>query len=294
MRIEYKPRVYLVGRTVAVESGIDEFLSDMKLKWPTPTGGVRDADRLIELAGRCCYMSFGSKAGSKTNHRYLQNLLGRNEDGSFKPGPAHGAVCEHPTFSFLVVGAGRGWSHEQVRQRAGWGYSQLSTRYCDFESEDDDREDGDWEPGFCVPPMAQLSPDTEFDFKLGLEQSRNTYVKLLHLIMRDLRANHAFMSTLSKYDQRTKDRMIRKAARGAARDQLVIGTEAIMFMTANARALWNTIVLRASEHAEAVIRDVYVQIARIMEQEMPNLFYGLKYETTWDGTEQVIMPREHI
>ena len=67
-----------------------------------------------------------------------------------------------------------------------------------------------------------------------------------------------------------------------------------MTMSANARAIWNCIVLRANEHAEAVIRDIYVQIAKIMEKEIPALFNGLKYEKCWDGSECVIMPRDKL
>ena len=102
------------------------------------------------------------------------------------------------------------------------------------------------------------------------------------------------MSELSAYDDRTAKRMLRKAARGAARDILPIATEAIMVMSANARALWNCIYLRGNEHAEAVIRIIYVQLARIMEQEMPALFHGLRYEKCWDGTEQVLLPRDKL
>jgi len=122
MRILTKPKVYLIARPQIVESGIEAFLKDQKLDWPTPTEGVKDAERLVEICGRNCYMSYGNKAGSKTNKRYIQNLLGRNDDGTFKPGPAHGSVCEHPNWTFLVVGAGRGFSHEQVRHRSGWAY----------------------------------------------------------------------------------------------------------------------------------------------------------------------------
>jgi flavin-dependent thymidylate synthase len=236
-------------------------------------------------------MSFGKKAGSKTNRKYIQNLLGRNDDGSFKPGPAHGSVCEHPCWSFLIVGAGRGFSHEQVRHRTGWAYSQLSTRYCDFEREE---EEGTWEPGFCIPTLGQLNPDTAQIFELYLKKSQEAYVELLHYIEDDLKANFAFMKSLQKYDEKERSRMMRKAARGAARDILPIATEAIMVMSANARAIWNCIYLRANEHAEAVIREVYVQIAKIMEKEMPALFNGLKYEKCWDGTEIVLLPRDKL
>lgn len=236
-------------------------------------------------------MSFGKKAGSKSNAQYLQNLIGFNADGTWKPGPAHGSVCEHPTWSFLIVGEGRGFSHEQVRHRTGWAYSQLSTRYCDFEREE---EEGTWEPGFCIPPLAQLSEQSSSAFDDKLHKSQQAYCELLKLIENDLQNNPKFMQTLASFEEREKKRMLRKAARGAARDILPIATEAIMVMSANARAIWNCIVLRGNEHAEAVIRDIYVQIAKIMEVEMPSLFRGLKYEECWDGTQIVIMPRDKL
>jgi flavin-dependent thymidylate synthase len=217
--------------------------------------------------------------------------MGVNDDGSFKPGPAHGSVVEHPCWSFLVVGAGRGFSHEQVRHRTGWAYSQISTRYCDFEREE---EEGTWEPGFCVPPMAQLSDQSHQAFADKLRQSQQAYCQILESIMNDLQNNEAFMRTLSSYDEREKSRMLRKAARGAARDILPIATEAIMVMSANARAIWNCIVLRGNEHAEAAIREIYVQISRIMEGEMPSLFRNIRYESCWDGTDVVIMPRDKL
>ncbi len=291
MRILKAPKVYLIARPQIVEEGLNQFLKDEKLTWPTPIEGVKDAERLVEVSGRICYMSYGKKAGSKTNKKYIQNLLGVNEDGTFKPGPAHGSVCEHPCWSFLIVGAGRGFSHEQVRHRTGWAYSQLSTRYCDFEREE---EEGTWEPGFCIPPLAQLSEESSNAFAKKLKDSQQSYCELLTLIENDLKNNEKFISTLSGYDERERKRMLRKAARGAARDILPIATEAILVMSANARAIWNCIVLRANEHAEAVIREIYVQVSKIMEVEMPSLFNNIKYETCWDGSECVIMPRDKL
>jgi thymidylate synthase (FAD) len=291
VRVLTEPSVYLIVRPQIVEEGFSAFLHDSGLRWPTPTEGVTDAERAVELAGRCCYMSFGGKAGSKTNAAYIDNLVGRLPDGTFRPGPAHGAVCEHPCFTFLVVGAGRGFSHEQVRHRAGWAYSQLSTRYCDFEREE---EEGTWDPGFCVPPLAQLNPATADAFECRLRESRQGYCELLKRVEGDLKADPGFMAGLASYPERDRLRMLRKAARGVARDVLPIATEAIMFMSANARAIWNCIVLRGGAEAEAVIRAVYVQVARIMEAEMPSLFRGLRYERLWDGSTAVVMPRDKL
>src|SRR5207237_2922477 len=43
----------------------------------------------------------------------------------------HGSVLEHANYSLLVEGVSRSLTHELVRHRAGFAYSQLSQRYVD-------------------------------------------------------------------------------------------------------------------------------------------------------------------
>lgn len=286
MRILKEPKTYVICRPQIVEEGINAFLEDQGLVWPTPTEGVTAAARLVELAGRCCYMSFGNKAGSKTNQSYIDNLIGID-----RPGPAHGSVVEHPTWSFLTVGAGRGFSHEQVRHRVGVAYSQLSTRYCDFEREE---EEGTWDPGFVIPPMAQLSPATSDFMEQKLRESQQAYVELLNRIMADLESHPDFKASLGEMPERQARTLLRKAARGAARDILPIATEAIMTMSFNARAIWNMAVMRASEHAEGAIRAVYIQILKIMEKEFPELFQAIEYTPVWDGSLAAQLRRDKL
>ena len=334
MRIVTQPKVYLMSRP-SIAEGFHEFLHDMQLTWPSePIGTCSAAAQLVELAGRICYMSFGAKAGSKSNQAYIDNLIGLLKESPEKvidslrsvvasgrkyPGsevdkdlildevdvviaqleelleaqnrPAHGSVLEHPTWTFVVVGAGRGFSHEQVRHRVGWAYSQLSTRYCDFERAE---EEGTWNPGFVIPPLAQTSPEVAEHFTQRVESSLDAYKEVLTLVMGELAADPRFTEALSRYPERDRKRMLRKAARGAARDILPIATEAILTMTSNARAIWNTIALRASADAEGAIRDVYVQIARIMAREFPELFHHVAYTRLWDGSTAVTLPRTKL
>lgn len=185
-----------------------------------------------------------------------------------------------------------GNSHEQVRHRVGFAYSQLSTRYVDFENEE--TPDGEWTPAYCIPPLGLFSQETRDAFVNSFVASQKSYVECLHLVERDLKSNSEFMKSLSQLSDKDAKRALRKAARGAAREVLPNATEALIFISANSRALWNTIYLRASVEAEAVIRQVYVQICRIMEKESPHLFKGIKYTKVWDGSEAVILPREKL
>ena len=63
LKIVREPSVHLVGRQVVDPSGVEQFLNDHELTWVTDTevGG----ERLAEMAGRVCYMSYGK--GRRTN-----------------------------------------------------------------------------------------------------------------------------------------------------------------------------------------------------------------------------------
>jgi thymidylate synthase (FAD) len=111
MDILRQPRVTLLARPQFLEPA---HLPD---QWK---GDASDGERLAEFAGRLCYMSQHNPAG-RTTAEYLRNILRQG----------HGSVFEHATYVVLIEGISRSCSHELVRHRAGWGYSQLSQRYVD-------------------------------------------------------------------------------------------------------------------------------------------------------------------
>src|SRR5438094_7565022 len=112
------PTVYLVGRQAIDSRELDRFLADHGVSWQTDTEVA--AEYLSEVAGRVCYMSF-AKPRPGGNKVYLEHIL---EVG-------HGSVLEHAVWNFIFTGISRSLTHELVRHRAGWGYSQLSQRYVD-------------------------------------------------------------------------------------------------------------------------------------------------------------------
>ena len=111
MEIIRGSRVTLIARPQFLEP------AHLPVQWK---GESSDGERIAEFAGRLCYMSQHNPAGRSTAE-YLQNIL--------KQG--HGSVFEHSTYVMLIEGISRSCSHELVRHRAGWGYSQLSQRYVD-------------------------------------------------------------------------------------------------------------------------------------------------------------------
>src|SRR5438309_6951016 len=118
IRVIREPTVYLMGRQTVADSVLDKFLADHGVSWETDTEVA--GEHLTEVAGRVCYMSF-AKPRPGGNETYLKHIL---EVG-------HGSVLEHAVWNFLFTGVSRSLTHELIRHRAGFGYSQLSQRYVD-------------------------------------------------------------------------------------------------------------------------------------------------------------------
>ena len=249
MRIIRQPKVYLVGRQRVDQEAVDQFLSDHQLTWETDTemGG----EALAEAGGRLCYMSFGK--GRRSNPEYIGNILEHR----------HGSVLEHAVWNFIITGVSRSFTHELVRHRAGFGYSQLSQRYVD-ESDTD----------YIEPDAIADDPELHAIWLEAIEHAHRAYVELAE----------GLRNRFKDMPSRTARR---KLARQAARSVLPNATESKIFVTANARALRHFIEMRASEHAEPEIRKVAVTIAHIMQAEAPSIFGDYEFETLPDGTEVV-------
>lgn len=246
MNIVREPSVYLVGRQTVDAGEIDRFLQDHEITWQTDT--EVGAEQLCEAAGRVCYMSFGK--GRKTNRDYLQNIIGMQ----------HGSVLEHATWNFLFTGVSRSFTHELIRHRAGFGYSQLSQRYVDESTADFIEPD-------CIADDAELHTIwTE-----AVKQSHEAYIKLVAGL------EHKFQDEPSKT-------LRRKLARQAARSILPNATETKIFVTANARGLRHFIELRGNEHAEVEIRKVAIKVLEIMQKESPTIFGDYTMTPLGDGT----------
>lgn len=247
IRIFREPVVYLVGRQTLSDEGLDRFLHDHGVTWETDTEIA--GEHLIETAGRVCYMSF-AKPRPGGNATYIRHLL---EVG-------HGSVLEHAVWNFIFTGVSRSLTHELVRHRAGWGYSQLSQRYVDESVAE-----------YVEPDI--IAGDSELH-RLWLETVARTHA--------------AYMELAVKLQEKFKDEpdrtLRRKLARQAARSVLPNATETKIFATANARALRHFIEMRGSRHAEVEIRKLAVQVLRVMQVEAPNLFGDYELQPLPDGT----------
>ncbi len=248
MKFIREPTVYLVGRQSLDAAALDQFLGDHDVAgWQTDTEVA--GQKLAEVAGRVCYMSF-AKPRPGGNARYLDHILG----------VGHGSVLEHAVWNFIITGVSRSFTHELIRHRAGFGYSQLSQRYVDESTAD-----------FVEPGCVADDPECHAVFEAAMQEAHAAYVKLVE------RLTQRFAGVEDKT-------MRRKLARQAARSVLPNATEARIFVTANARALRHFIELRCSEHAETEIRIVAGRVLEIMQREAPNLFGDYEWKPLSDGT----------
>ena len=256
MNIIREPKVYLVGRQDTDRSQIDRFLDEHGMTWKTDSevGG----EQLAEAGGRLCYLSFGK--GRKSNADYLANIIAQK----------HGSVLEHAVWNFIIAGVSRSFTHELVRHRAGFAYSQLSQRYVDESI------------ASYIEPDIIAEDETLHDVWLrAVEVSHQAYLTLVA----------GLMEKLADVEDKTHRR---KLARQAARSVLPNATETMIFATANARALRHFIEMRGSQWAEVEIRKVALEILRIMQREAPNLFSDYDIVRLEDGTDVARTPHEKV
>jgi thymidylate synthase (FAD) len=241
MQILKAPRVTLLARPQFVEP------AHLGVAWQ---GDSTDGERLAEYAGRLCYMSQQNPAG-RTTADYLQNILRQG----------HGSVFEHSVYVVLIEGISRSCSHELVRHRAGFGYSQLSQRYVD-----------ESDAAFVMPPAIQGDETLEAEWLAQVTAAQAAYVAAVGRLMQ-------------KYASVPERTHRRKMAREAGRSVLPNATEVKIVVSANVRA-WRTMLeLRLGEGAELEIRRMALACLSVLKAEAPALFADFEVYRAGDGTD---------
>jgi thymidylate synthase (FAD) len=251
MNILTEPAVTVLSRQV--------FLGHPDIDWESDS--MVGGEALAEFAGRLCYLSFGEDAGVSGGHK---SIPGRTTNAQYMSNilkVKHGSVLEHATWSLLLEGISRSLTHELVRHRAGFAYSQLSQRYVD-----------ESEVGFVLPPEIQEGTDA-YDVWLGsCERVLDEYQTLLGFI--EAQVAHIESRTLR-----------RKRARETARSVLPNCAETKIVVTGNARAWRHLMELRGSPSADQEIRRLAFAIHGKLAEGAPAIFGDLQIATTEDGTD---------
>jgi len=117
-----------------------------------------DAEKLIEEAGRTCYLSL-SKITDESEKNFIKSAIKRG----------HHSILEHASASFRIRGASRAFTHQLVRHRLA-SFSQQSQRYVD-----------ESEFNYIVPPEIAGNSKALAVYREFIEHSRQTYSQLREL-----------------------------------------------------------------------------------------------------------------
>jgi thymidylate synthase (FAD) len=241
----------------------------VELLWSTP-----QAEQMIELAGRTCYKSepkvfsdcmichgtgkvwtdlslnkqvipqkveLDCESCSKRSSReFIQKIL--------KSG--HESVLEHASASMKII-CDRGVSHEIVRHRTAFSYSQESSRYCNYSADKFGSEITVIKPHQFTEEFIgqQHLPSYYSDWEESMKFAEASYLKLLKAGMSAQNARSVLPTCL--------------------KTELVI--------TANVRSWRNFIKLRLSSTAHPDMQIVAGKIFQILNKIFPNCFNDLKY-----------------
>lgn len=236
MKIITQPKVFLLAKPQINQLALTNFLLSEKVgNWSTDA--ETEAEALVEVAGRVCYMSF-AKPRPGGNKAYIEHIL---EVG-------HGSVLEHANFSLLITGVSRSLTHELVRHRAGFSYSQLSQRFVD-----------ESDCAFVLPPVIGEDPELKAIWLEAVSAAQASYQKL----------SDGLAAKIADIEDKT---ILRKRAREAARSVLPNCTETKILVTGNARAWRHFLELRGTIHADAEIRRLALAVLEVLQGAAPAIF----------------------
>jgi thymidylate synthase (FAD) len=245
--------VRLVGRMEFV--GLPE---ELGTPLPTQLCGP-DAQKIIEVAGRTCYDSFGKGRDSDAFAEHLMEAV--------NPNPTY-----HSTFVFYIDGVSRGESHEHVRHHVGCSPSQRSSRYCDEST-------SPWIPHPLFTVFMEENPTDALGpmWNAHVESGRRLYRAMVGKLQ---------PFAMEKSGGKMSATDARKQARGAARGALGNALETALVWSGNVEAIRCFIDKRACAGADAEIRAVAIEILKIMKVELP-IYFPYTIRDSPDGIGQI-------
>jgi thymidylate synthase (FAD) len=232
---------YVIGRPQFDFDAFASFLSNQGTSWQR-CEHAKPAEELVEIAGRMCYLSFGESQKERDNCRFITKLIDKG----------HESVLEHVNWTFLITGVSRALTHQLVRHRAGFSFSQLSQQYHD----ETDAE-------FVEPAQLRMHPHLHEIWSQAVSTTKDAY----HQIIRVLEDEGK--SSMNDTDERE----FRHTVRSAARSVLPNATATKIVVTANARALRHFLAVRGSVSNDWEMRALAVSLLVHLQHEAPALFF---------------------
>ncbi len=265
------PGVALIAKTqmLSLSHGILNFIEEFDPELSFLEYLLDDVTRLTsgaaltKFAGQLCYMSFGpGRTKNADAQRYLDHI---KESG-------HGSVFEHTNLTFLLYGISRSLTHELVRHRAGFGFSQVSQRYVSGKV-----------LRFVERPEYRNVPPLHDSFMRRIDFLAEEYGELTEKLLELQKEEFELLSG----EGRTE---MRKKVQQSARSTLPNETEAPIVVTANVRSWRHFIEMRCNGGAETEIRGLALRIFLCLLLAEPLLFSDYSLVKLNDGTYVVETP----
>ena len=245
------PYVTLIAKTNTLPDNVSAWLKSIGVedKWVESILDKQktDAERLVELAGRRCYMSY--QVGLNPNVQkirtnildYITNIL-NNKDGS---------IFEHVYFTFSIEQVSRVFTGEMNRHRAGMAISEASMRYIRYE-----------DIPYWVPTIWQGDSEKEQKsrdcMKRAFQAMETEYANLQEIWKDELALDSPFKR--------------KKEVTSAMRRIIGMGVSTGGIWTGNVRALRHIFEMRCSPFAEEEILLVATLMLNVMKETEPILF----------------------
>jgi thymidylate synthase (FAD) len=252
-----QPKIYTIARPTFDAVEVYRFLDDELEEWRR-TDDTQPAENVVEIAGRLCYMSFGARQSRRDNHQYVQNLISQG----------HESVLEHVAWSFIITDISRSFTHQLVRHRIGFSYSQLSQQYHGEENFDT-----------AIPEIVRINPELLQKWQEMTNASRVTYDNIISALK--------MQTLMPELSNKERNRLIRTAARGI----LPSNTLTKIMITANARAFRHFFSLRGDLEGDEEMRLVSALLFEIVSKDAPSMFDDFELGHLSDGS-PVLRKRE--
>jgi thymidylate synthase (FAD) len=192
-----------------------------------------NAEDLIERACRTCYLSFGRYNPPESTKELIQKVIRKR----------HHSVLEHAVATFRIKGGSRVFTHELVRHRL-ISPSQESQRYVCYADKPGRQKTRDFE--IVIPPSLKGQDyDYSDKFRKTVEQCYDLYEEMLD-------------AGIAPED---------------ARYILPNATTSEIVITANFRELRHFFWVRTNERAHWEIRQVAIEMLKIMKEQAPIVFW---------------------
>lgn len=276
-----RPAIFLTGKTMPDNDEIFKWLRHVGCndetagKYAYRSGDKTPGERMVELAGRRCYMSFVPGLNPNVTKirediaQYIDNLLASK----------HGSVLEHVWFTFAIEGISRVLTGELNRHGEGTAISEGSMRFILFT-----------DIPFVETKMLQLTPEekrqiTEIDaIYESLKDAPQT------LAVKKYRTRWLFKNSTEQdeanyreFQEIWKEELAPESKFAQKKDITSLGRRGIPMGVAtggkwsfNIRALRHILTMRGDEPAEEEILVLAGMILERMMKEEPVLFGDFK------------------